>query len=75
MCCETFFVVIGLAAGILHRVRIFYDPVAAEDYAAELAEEMGLEAKDQNKKTGNFHTDYDDIWIERVDMETKEYED
>jgi hypothetical protein len=67
-CQKKLFVVIGLSLGICPQVRCFKKWKDAKAHSKRLAKEMDFHKEDYCPRTGNWHNDKNDIWIEEAEL-------
>ena len=61
-------VVVGLSSGICPQVCCFRDWKQALTHSRKLAKEMDFRKEDYCLRTGSWHNDKDDIWIEEAEF-------
>ena len=65
---KKIFVVIGLSSGVCPQICCFKKWKDAEAHSKKLAKEMDFREEDYYPRTGNWHNDKNDIWVEEAKL-------
>jgi hypothetical protein len=62
------FAVIGLSSGVCPQISCFRKREEAKAYSKRLAKQMDFHKEDYCPRTGGWHNDENDIWVEKAEL-------